>query len=210
MSEAVVALREDQASIRNTLQQYMNDFLMYAKYNVKTLDEVIDTVNALHQRQTEIETLFSRSDMTFSLQSIRGQMLGAMSFNFDLQLYLTLTEEEHVNQYSLLEAASKELLRGIATLGQGRLPQESFPDQRLKAILKEVQPLVKKQYPDYILATDHISHYRDMKLLTFAVARGSTLPNDLFSSVYQRLQTALFGPCMRCRSKERSTKHNMI
>ena len=72
MNEAVVAMREDQASIRNRLQQYVNDFIMYDKYNVKTLDEVIDTVNALHQRQTEIETLFSRSDMTFSSQSIRG------------------------------------------------------------------------------------------------------------------------------------------
>ena len=50
MSEAVVAMREDQASIRNRLQQYVNDFCMYGKYNVKTLDEVIDTVNTLHQR----------------------------------------------------------------------------------------------------------------------------------------------------------------
>ena len=122
MNEAVVAMIEDQASIRNRLQQYVNDFLMYGKYNVKTLDEVIGTINALHQRQTEIETHFSRNDMTFSSQSIRGKMLDAMSFNFDLQLYLTLTEEEHVNQYSLLVAASKGLLRGIATLGQGRLP----------------------------------------------------------------------------------------
>ena len=88
--------------------------------------------------------------MPFSSQSIRGQMLDAMSFNFDLQLYLTLTEEEHVNQYSLLEAASKDLLRGIATLVQGRLPQELFPDQRLNAILKEGQTMVKKQCPDYI------------------------------------------------------------
>ena len=97
---------------------------------------MIDTVNALHQRQTEMETLLSRTDMAYSSQSIRGQMLDAMSFNFDSQLYLTLTEKEHVNQYSLLETASKDLLRGIATLGQGRLPQELFPDQRLKAILK--------------------------------------------------------------------------
>ena len=88
--------------------------------------------------QTEIETLFSKSDITFSSQSIRGQVLDAVSFNFDLQLYLTLTEEEHVNQYSLLEAASKDLWRGIVTLGQARLPQKIFPDQRLKAILKKV------------------------------------------------------------------------
>ena len=68
-----------------------------------------------------------------------------MSFNFDLKLYLTLTEEEHFNQYSLLEAASKDLLRGIATLGQGSLPQELFPDQRLKALYKKIQTMVKKQ-----------------------------------------------------------------
>ena len=69
---------------------------MYGKYNVEKLDKAIDTTNAPHQRQTEIETLFSRSDMAFSSQSIRGQMLDAMLFNFDLQLYLTLIEEDHV------------------------------------------------------------------------------------------------------------------
>ena len=31
--------------------------------------------------------------------------------------------------------------------------------------------MVNKQYPDYILAADHISHYRDMKLVIFAVDR---------------------------------------
>ena len=43
MNDTVVATREDQASIRNRLQQYTNDFLMYGKYNVEKLDEVIDT-----------------------------------------------------------------------------------------------------------------------------------------------------------------------
>ena len=95
---------------------------MYGKYNVETLDEVIDAVNTLHLRLTEIKTLFSRSDMAFLLQSIRSQMLDAMSFNFNFQMYLTLTEEEHVNQYGLLETASKDLLRGTATLGWGAAP----------------------------------------------------------------------------------------
>ena len=31
---------------RNKLRQYSNDFLMYGKYNV---DNVIDTVNAMHR-----------------------------------------------------------------------------------------------------------------------------------------------------------------
>ena len=29
--------------------------------------------------------------------------------------------------------------------------------------------MVKKQYPDYELAATHISHYCDMKMVTFAV-----------------------------------------
>ena len=33
--------------------------------------------------------------------------------------------------------------------------------------------MVKKQYPDYILAAVHISHHRDMKLVTFAVDKAS-------------------------------------
>ena len=195
MIEAVVVMQEDQASIRNRLQQYSNDFQMYGKYNVEKLDEVRDSVNELHQRQTEIETLFSRSDMAFSLQSVRGQMLDAMSFNFDLQLYVTLTEEEHVNQHGLLETASKDLLRGTATLGQGRLPQELFPDQRLKALLKEVQAMVKKQYPDYILAADHIFHYRDMKLVTFPVDRAGhslIVSFPVFIKDYQKPSLAMY------------------
>ena len=31
--------------------------------------------------------------------------------------------------------------------------------------------MIKKRYPDYQLAADHISHYPYMKLVTFAVDR---------------------------------------
>ena len=65
--------------------------------------------------------------------------------------------------------ASKDLLKGIATLSQGRLPHELFPDRRLKEMLREVENMVKKHYPDYELAAGHLSQYRDMKLVTFAV-----------------------------------------
>ena len=63
MNEAVVAMREDQASIRNRLQEYANDFLMYGRYNVEKLDKAIDTVKALHQRQTKMEALFFRKPL---------------------------------------------------------------------------------------------------------------------------------------------------
>ena len=36
-------------------------------------------------------------------------------------------------------------------------------------MLTEVENMVKKHYQDYELAADHLSHYRDVKLVTFAV-----------------------------------------
>ena len=164
IDNAVVSMRENQQMTQNKLQQYSEDFLMYGKYNVETLSQVIDTVNSLHRKQTQFEKAFTK--MQFGQVA---DVMDAMTFNFDLQLYLKLSEEEHGNQYEHLMGASKDLLKGIATLSQGKLPQELFPDRRLKQILRQVEVMVKKQHPDYELAADHISHYRDMKLVTFAV-----------------------------------------
>ena len=33
----------------------------------------------------------------------------------------------------------------------------------------DLDAMVKRNYPDYVLAAKHISHYRDMKMVTFAV-----------------------------------------
>ena len=55
IAHAVTTMRQDHASIKNRLQQYSNDFTMYGRYNVETLDKVIDTVNSLHHYQTELE-----------------------------------------------------------------------------------------------------------------------------------------------------------
>ena len=166
INDAVIAMRESTADVQNRLQQYGDDFLMYGQYNVETLDKVIETVYSLHRRQTELEQIFAKSD-----EGPINEVIDAISFSFDLHLYMKLMEEEHVNQYHLLETASRDLLKGITTLGQGRLPRELVSDVRLRAMLKEVKSMIRKQFPDYVLADDSILHYRDMKLVTFAVDR---------------------------------------
>ena len=88
-----------------------------------------------------------------------------------MQLFLELAKEEHVTKYKEVDKAGRELLDAIAILSQRRLPRSLFPDQRLKCILTEVDRMVKKNYPDYELAGNHISHYRDMELVTFSVDR---------------------------------------
>ena len=53
---------------------------------------------------------------------------------------------------------------------QGRLPRSLISDNQLREILGKVDAMVKRNYPDYVLAAKHISHYRDMKMVTFSVA----------------------------------------
>ena len=109
-------MREDNTAVQNTLQQYSNDFLMYGRYNVETLEKVIQTVNSLHHRQTQLEEVFAKT------QSGRvDEVINAISFNFDLHLFMKLVEEEHVNQYQLLEKASHDLLKGIETPWTGEV-----------------------------------------------------------------------------------------
>ena len=161
IQNAVTAMREDSTVVQNRLQQYENDFLMYGKYNIENLEKVINMVNSLHQRQTQLEQIFAKTR-----EGPIEQIIDAISFNFDLQLYIRL-----IDQYHILETTSKDLLNGIATLGQGKLPRELVSDTRLRVMLKEVKSMTRKQFPDYALADDSILHYRDMKLVTFTVDR---------------------------------------
>ena len=123
VDEAVSAMRVESQVDRNKLRQYSNDFLMYGKYNVDTLQNVIDTVNAMHRRQTKLER--QASGRAFG---DTGRLVESMKFGFDLQFYMKVSDDEHVKQLQVLEHASKEVIRGITVLSQGRLPQEFFSD----------------------------------------------------------------------------------
>ena len=163
IDDAVLAMHRQEAEI-NELRQFSDDFLMYGKYNVETLMDVINTMNSMHKKQTELEKLVASPNF-----GMTEGVIDAMSFSFDLQLFLWVMEEENVHQLQVLEWASKDVLRGISILSQGRLPQEFFSDKQLLDILKQVEKMIKQDQQHYALAVEHISHYRDMKLVTFAV-----------------------------------------
>ena len=82
--DAVNAMRQNVAMARNKLQQYSNDFFMYDRYNVETLDKVIDIVNSLHSHQTELESVFKTTQT-----GMVHDVLEAVSFSFDLQMYIS-------------------------------------------------------------------------------------------------------------------------
>ena len=116
-------MRWSDSEIRNELQQYRDDFLMYGKYSAKSLNDVIKTVNALHQKNTKLEKLVF--DCRFGEVS---DVMAMVNYNFKLQLFIEQAQEEHVVQFRQMKPAGKDLLESIAILNQRRLPEGLFSD----------------------------------------------------------------------------------
>ena len=164
INTTVEELRNDDNKIRNDLRQHRNRLLMYGRYNLNSLRGVINTINALHDRQPYFERAVKQRDFNF-----RKSDMDAVNYNFDTMMYLENAREEHVVTYREAVKAARDFLDGIAIVTQGRLPRALISDNQLREILGKVDAMVKRNYPNYVLAPTHISHYRDMKMVTFAV-----------------------------------------
>ena len=164
INTAVEELRSDDNKIKNDLKQYRNELLMYGRYNLKSLRGIINTINALHKKQNHFEWARKQKDFNF-----RKSDMNAVNYNFEVMMYLKNVREEHVVTYREAVKATRDLLDGIAMVTQGRLPRALISDNQLREILGKVDAMVKRNYPDYVLAAKHISHYRDMKMVTFSV-----------------------------------------
>ena len=164
INTAVEELRSDDNKIKNDLKQYRNELLMYGRYNLKSLRGIINTINALHKKQNHFEWAVKQKDFNF-----RKSDMNAVNYNFEVMMYLKNVREEHVVSYREAVKAARDFLDGIAIVTQGRLPRALISDNQLREILGKVDAMVRRNYPDYVLAAKHISHYRDMKMVTFSV-----------------------------------------
>ena len=164
INTAVEELTSDDNKIKNDLKQYRNELLMYGRYNLKSLRGIINTINALHKKQNHFDWAVKQKDFNF-----RKSDMNAVNYNFEVMMYLKNVRGEHVVTYREAVKATRDLLDGIAIVTQGRLPRALISDNQLREILGKVDAMVKRNYPDYVLAAKHISHYRDMKMVTFSV-----------------------------------------
>ena len=55
INTTVTELRNDENKIRNDLRQHRNELLMYGRYNLNSLKGIINTINALYERQNYYE-----------------------------------------------------------------------------------------------------------------------------------------------------------
>ena len=69
----------------------------------------------------------------------------------------------------------KPFLVAVETLSKGYLPMELSPVSQLTNMTKTATNMVRKSHPDYVLAITNITHYYDMKFVTFAVDKEGDL-----------------------------------
>ena len=82
------------------------------------MKKVIDTLNSLHDKQTELEKLVT-SKLFTEIQNAGD----ALDYSVEMLLFLELAKEEHVTKYKEVDKARRELLDAIAILSQRRLPR---------------------------------------------------------------------------------------
>ena len=88
INTAVEELRNDDNKIRNDLKQYRNELLMYGRYNLNSLKGVINTINALHDKQTYFERAVKQKDFNF-----RKSDMDAVNYNFEVMMYMKNVRE---------------------------------------------------------------------------------------------------------------------
>ena len=170
MASGMMATRQDQSLAGNSLKQLENDFLLYGKYNVAQLKDIVSRVDGLQNRTMQLERLLTGQDMfTLQMAHMLPNVSGRMTFIHKMNLYVQSVLERQIRLYEWLLRYLKDLLNDIGILSTGHLPPFLFPPPILENITTNALVMVKKSHPNFVLAIKHLTEYYDMKLATFGV-----------------------------------------
>ena len=165
MATGLSALRHDQTLAWNLLRQLEDDFLIYGKYNVEKLQDIVMTINSLQNRTLPIERLLTGQDLhTLQVAHMAPDVISRMTFIHKLNLYVHSMLERQIRLYEWLLCHLQDLLDSIGILSTGHLPPELFPPTVLQNVTTNAIEMVHKTHPDYALAIGYITEYYDMKL----------------------------------------------
>ena len=168
MASGLMAIRQDQSLAWNSLKQLENDFLMYGKYNVAQLQDIVSTVNGLQNTTMQLERLLTGKDLhTLQVAHMLSDISGRMTFIHKLNLYVHSVLERQISLYEWLLVNLKDLLNAVGILSTGHLPPFLFPPTILENITNNALAMIKNTHPNFVLAIRHLTEYYDMKLANF-------------------------------------------
>ena len=81
MASGLKAIKQDQSLVWNSLKQLENDFLLYGKYNVTQLQDIVRTINSLQNKTMQIEKLLTGQDLyMLQIAHMAPDVTGRMTF----------------------------------------------------------------------------------------------------------------------------------
>ena len=176
LEKGLKAIKSDQDLTWNSIRQLEDDFLLYGKYNLDSLEKIIHTVNHLGDRVHQMEGLLMGKDHSVATrQFLHSNYIGRLLFAHKLNIYLTSVQETQLRLYDELERVLRESLSAVEILSRGYLPAFLFPPSTLHRITSNALQMVQKKNPDYVLTIKHVTEYYDMKMVTFGVNDGEEL-----------------------------------
>ena len=176
LAKGLKAIKSDQNLAWNSIKQLEDDFLLYGKYNIDSLEKIIHTVNHLGDRVHQMEGLLMGKDHSVATQQfLHSNYLGRLLFAHKLNIYLTSVQETQLRLYDELERVLREFLSAVEILSRGYLSASLFPPSTLHRITSNALQMVQKKNPDYVLTVKHVTEYYDMKMVTFGVNDGEEL-----------------------------------
>ena len=176
LAKGIKAIKSDQKLAWNSVKQIEDDFLLYGKYNLDSLEKIVHTINHLGDRVHHMESLLMGNDsLVTKEQFLHVNSIGRLHFANKLNIYLTTVQETQLRLYDELERVLKIFLSAAETLSKGYLPASLFPPSVLCNITSSALKMVQKKNPDYVLTIKHVTEYYDMKMVTFGVNDGVEL-----------------------------------
>ena len=176
LAKGIKAIKTDQKLAWNSVKQIEDDFLLYGKYNLDSLEKIVHTINHLGNRVHHMESLLmGNNSLVTKEQFLHVNSIGRLFFANKLNIYLATVQETQLRLYDKLQRVLKVFLSAAETLSKGYLPASLFPPSVLCNITSSALKMVQKKNPDYVLTIKHVTEYYDMKMVTFGVNDGVEL-----------------------------------
>ena len=103
MVSGLKANEQDQSLAWNSLKQLENDFLLYGKYNVAQLHDIVRTINGLQNKTMQIEKLLTGQDLYMvQITHMAPDVTGRMTFIQKLNLYVPSVLKCQIRLYEWL------------------------------------------------------------------------------------------------------------
>ena len=94
LGKGLKAIKSDQTLAWNSIKQLEDDFLLYGKYNIDSLEKIIHTINHLGDRVHQMENLLVDKDHSVATrQFLHSNYFGRLLFAHKLGIYLTSVQE---------------------------------------------------------------------------------------------------------------------